>query len=73
MNIDQMIQFMKENLYVKITHPLFSDNEYIFQKEDGKIYDENGNIFEDWQSDISNGLRLRCSKNWKDGWKVLNI
>ena len=70
MNRETMIEFIKENTYIKITHPLFSNNEYIFQKEDGKIYDENGNIFEDWGSDICNGIRLRCGGLWEDNWHV---
>lgn len=71
MTKDTMIVFMNENPNVKITHDLFSEDEYIYQKEDGKVYDENGYLFEDWYSDyIHDGLRMRTNKCWENGWRV---
>lgn len=70
MTRETMIIFMEENPNVRITHNLFGTNEYIFQNEDGKVYDENGYIFEDWYSDRCNGIRIRNEENWKDGWEV---
>lgn len=70
-----MVVFMQENPNVKITHSLFSNNEYIYQKEDGKVYDENGYLFEDWYSEgigQHNGIRMRIGGNWDDGWEVIN-
>ena len=71
MTREDMIIFIKENPNVKITHFLFSSYEYIYLKEDGKVYDESGYLFEDWRSNIiSNGLRSRKGGNWDDGWEV---
>lgn len=70
MTREAMIVFMQENPNVKITHFLFDSNEYIYQKEDGDIYDECGYIFEDWHSNIHIGLRMRTGGNWDDGWTV---
>lgn len=36
MSKDDMITFIKENPNIKITHWLFSDDEYIYQKEEGR-------------------------------------
>lgn len=69
-----MIEFMKENPNVKFTHPLFSDDEYIYQKENGNVYDENGYLFEDWYSEgvgQHNGIRMRIGREWNDGWEVI--
>lgn len=70
-----MIVFMQENPNVKITHESFSCNEYIDQKEDGRVYDENGYLFEDWYSEgigQHNGIRMRIGGNWENGWSVFN-
>ena len=42
MTREAIIIFMQENPNVKITHTLFDSNEYIYLKEDGNVYDENG-------------------------------
>lgn len=73
MTRDEMIVFMEENPNVKITHTLFDSDEYIYQKEDGKVYDENGYLFDDWYSDRNNGVRMRTGGNWEDGWSVKEI
>ena len=75
MTREEMIKFIKENHYVHITHILFSDNEYIYSSGNGIIYDESGNIFENWDSDINmwsgiNGIRLRRGTDWEDGWYI---
>lgn len=70
MTREVMIVFIEENPNVKIVHTLFDSNEYLYQKEDGKIYDENGYLFEDWYSDDKNGIRLRTGGIWEDGWSV---
>lgn len=70
----EMIDFIRNNPNVPITHWLFSSNEYIYSKENGKVYEENGYLFEDWYSpnDIRgwNGIRCRTGDNWEDGWRV---
>lgn len=74
MDRSTMIVFIQENPNIKITHSLFSEGEYIYQKEDGKVYDEEGNLFEDWYSDgvgRHNGVRMRIGGNWDDGWTVI--
>lgn len=72
----EMIEFIKENPYVHITHFLFSNDEYIFSLENGKVYDENHYLFEDWYSpnDIRgwNGIRCRAGGDWEDGWSIKN-
>ena len=70
MTREVMIVFMEENPNVKITHTLFGSEEYIYQKEDGDVYDENGYLFDDWYSDRNNGVRMRTGGNWEDGWSV---
>lgn len=69
MTRESMIEFMKENPNIKITHRLFDSEEYIYQKN-GNIYDENNYLFEDWYSDTHCGIRMRNDDAWKDGWYV---
>ena len=71
MTRDEMIIFIKEHPNVKITHWLFDEDEYIYSKDDGKVYDENNYLFEDWLSygpGAHNGIRMRYGDNWYDGW-----
>lgn len=70
MTREAMIEFMEENPNVKITHSLFGSEEYIYQKENGNVYDENNYLFDDWYSDTNNGVRMRTGGNWEDGWSV---
>lgn len=74
MDRDTMIKFMEENLGVKITHELFGNDEFIYQKDNGCVYDENGYLFEDWYSSglgRHDGIRMRKGGNWEDGWKEI--
>lgn len=69
-----MIVFINENPNVKVTHILFGDDEYIYQKEDGRVYDENGYLFEDWYSEGAgkhDGIRMRTGGKWDSGWSVI--
>lgn len=70
MTREEMIEFIKANPGVKITHELFDDYEYIYLGEDGNVYDENDYLFEDWHSPMHNGIRLRIGGNWEYGWSV---
>ena len=66
----EMIGFARENPYVKITHYLFSKDEYIYSKGDGCIYEEHDYLFEDWSSERSNGMRMRSGGAWETGWSL---
>lgn len=73
MNRDDMIRFILDHPNIRITHCNFDSEEFIFSKENGNIYDENGYLFEDWTSGgpgAHNGLRMRAGGNWENGWAV---
>ena len=72
MTRSEMITFIKANPYVKITHFLFEKNEYLCSYPDGKVYDENGYLFEDWDELYFrwNGIRMRVGGRWEDGWRI---
>lgn len=68
-----MIVFIKENPNVKITHEYFSPDEYIYSKENGEVYTEEGYLFEDWYSNEftgHNGIRMRKGDDWETGWSL---
>lgn len=55
---------------VKVTHDYFSPEEYLYMK-DGKIYTEEGYLFEDFDPlSANNGMRLRDGENWATGWSI---
>lgn len=71
----EMIEFIKENPYVHITHDLFSTDEYIYSDIDGLVWDEKGYLFENWDSvtDMwsgNNGIRMRIGGSWENGWHI---
>lgn len=68
MTRDEMIEFIKENPYVHITHSLFSDDEYIYSSTDGIVYDENRYVFEN--GDKVDGIRMRTGGMWETGWSI---
>jgi len=75
MTLSEMIAYIKANPYHQISHSLFADDEYIYYGYEGYVYDENGYLFEDWESTTNkwighNGIRLRDGKEWQDGWYV---
>jgi hypothetical protein len=67
-----MIVYIKANPHLRFSHTYFSEYEYIYSKNDGFIYDEDGNLFETFDdTDFMHiGLRLREGGNWEDGWYV---
>lgn len=71
MTKSDIIAFLQQHPYVKITHNLFTKNEYIYSREDGCVYDENDRLFEDWHSVFYCGLRLRTADEWNRGWTLL--
>lgn len=73
MTRDEMIAFIKENPNVKIKHEYFSPDEYIYSKEDGEVYTEEGHLFEDWYSSEFTGhneIRMRKGDGWESGWSL---
>ena len=53
---------------MRFKHILFDENEFIYCDLDGKIYDEDNYVFEDWTSSFNDGLRIRKGDQWEDGW-----
>lgn len=74
MTRDEMIEFIKKNYYVHITHPLFAEFEYIYSDTDGIVRDECGRVFESWDSlnmwSGANGIRMRTGGSWEIGWYI---
>ena len=71
----EMIEFIKENHYVHITHPLFDDSEYIYSADDGNVYEEHGYLFENWDNITDmwsgfNGIRMRTGGSWEIDWHL---
>lgn len=69
----EMIVFIKKTPFARVTHPLFSDDEYIYCGFDRNVYDENGYLFEDWYSDGPGrhaGIRERVGGRWESDWTV---
>lgn len=67
---EAIIEFMREYPNVKISHSLFSPDEFLVMRSDGNVYDENGYLFEDWESD-HNGMRMRTGGSWETDWYVI--
>lgn len=75
MTRNEMIDFIKHNPRVHISHPLFAEDEYIYSDADRIVYDECGYIFENWDSVTDmwsgiNGIRMRAGGMWEDGWYI---
>ena len=73
MSRDEMIDFIKSNPNIKITHDSFTSEEYIYSDESGKVYTEDGKLFEDWNSNEyqwHNGIRARAGESWESGWSL---
>lgn len=68
----EIMALLQKYPYIRITHNLFTKEEYIYSKEDGRIYDENGYLFEDWYSVFNCGLRMRIGDEWNSGWILLD-
>lgn len=70
----EMIDFIRKNPNIPISHPLFSHDEFIVSHEDGNVYDESGYLFENWYSPNNfsgwNGIRMRSGGNWEDSWYI---
>ena len=73
MTYKEIVRFSQEHPYVKFYHPMFSDDEFLYATPDGKIWTEEGYLFEDWDLlSHNNGMRLRS--DWNDwfthGYKI---
>lgn len=66
----EMIATIIKNPNTRFTHNLFAEEEYIYSKEDGNIYDECGCLFEDWHSTFNCGIRIRTGEEWEKGWRT---
>lgn len=64
----EMIAALTSKPHVKVSHRLFTQNEYLYMGVDGKVYDENDYLFEDWEHPANCGLRMRQGGNWEHGW-----
>lgn len=69
----ELIAELNKKADVKFTHRSFSSDEYLVNKKDGYIYDENGYLFEtfDESDNFHNGLRIRTGSSWEDGWTII--
>lgn len=66
------IDVLKNKPNQKITHRFWDFDEYIYGKN-GKVYDEQGCLFEDWVSEgigRHDGIRARVGGVWEDGWSL---
>ena len=67
----EMIEFIKENPNVKITHDLFTPDEYIYSLPNGIVYTEEDYLFEDWMDgSYYCGIRMRKGDLWEDRWSL---
>ena len=66
----QAKNYMLRNPHCLVGHVNFASYEYLYAKEDGCIYDEVGNCFEDFKTPAHNGLRMRNGYPWLTGWFV---
>ncbi len=63
MDKEGAIQAMKDGL--KVTHPYFSEGEYIYMKR-GKLYDHNNTELTSYYWD------LRKGRAWQDNWTIVD-
>lgn len=69
MTRSEMIAYIRGNPWIKISHPTFTSDEYIYSKDDGCVYDESGYLFEDWNY-AHDGLRIRNDGLFKTDWFI---
>jgi hypothetical protein len=70
-----IIVYMYEHPFEKITHKLFTTDEYLYYDiNEDCIKDENQNVFETWVKEPCsyNGIMVRTEKHWEYGWKLYN-
>ena len=72
LTIQEALEIFRTKPGVKVSHRLFSDNEYLYADESGYVYDEKGNLVEDWVSEEHNELRKNDYGVWESDWLVSN-
>lgn len=71
MTKQEMIEFIKDNSFARVTHKAFESGSYIYQSGNGYVYTNMGHLFEDWgMTDIYDGIRSLVGEPWEDGWSV---
>lgn len=67
-----ILVYMYEHPFSKVTHDLFDVNEYIYYDDNTDcIRDEHNNIFETWDENSSyNGFMMRTSEHWENNWRL---
>lgn len=73
MSRDLMIILIKKYPYIPFTHSYFDEDEFIYSKKDGNVYEEHGYLFEDWDSEEFNGIRYRSEGEWEVGWRTYDL
>ena len=72
MTRSEMIIYIVNHPYEKVSHPLFKDGKYLYSNNAGLVFDETDHIFEDWFTKSNKGLRLQTNDTWNDGWYILS-
>lgn len=67
---EEAIAILRTNPNVKVSHELFSEDEFLTGNGCGNIFDENGYPFEDWISSHINGMRMRTDYLFENGWYI---
>ena len=68
-----ILVYMYEHPFAKVTHDLFDKHEYIYYDSDYNcIRDEYENVFESWEEgrNIYNGFYSRTGEQWDYGWHL---
>lgn len=69
MTKSDVLEYMRNNHFAKVTHWLFDEKEYLYMAPDGKVYTEEGYLFEDFHSLYQfDGMRMRTGDSWEIGW-----
>lgn len=66
----EMIAALTSRPNVKVSHRLFTPDEYLYLGVDGNVYDENDYLFDDWTTPAICGLRMRTGGSWETGWYI---
>ena len=65
---EEAIAILRTNPTAKVSHVLFSEDEFLIGNGGGTVFDENDYVFEDWTSSNHNGIRMRNDSYFKTGW-----
>ena len=74
MTKQEMIEFIKDNSFARVTHKAFKPGSYIYQSDNGYVYTMWWHRFEDWgMTAIHDGIRSLVDEPWEDGWSVYTV